>query len=603
MKPRELNILLKALFVAGFIFAMFAAAGSSSMKPASWTHLAQGREMIKVGLPDNNDYSFTANIKWDYSSWVFDAFIYSLGATIGADSLYLFKFFMMLLAFFALYLVMYKRQQGKYITAALPFAAYGAFLLEPYFAVTPQIFTLLFISYFMYVLERKPRKRNAALYYSLPFITLLWSNMDISAAAAVVIMLVYLLYRFIDALEEPEKKEIYDMKLFLTSLAGVFLAVFINPSLFAGALRFTGHFASPGWFVGYAFTKKGLAASFPFYLYAGIMALIMLYNMKGADVGRRAELIKDSLLSAVFLTAALKDRAYIPWFLVVSIPVLSYYAYMIFRWDFVWPRQWAEADLTRVKNGFYIILVPLVFIYGGLRQAAQKQDMYPSGAVAYISGTQVPQNIYSEQDWAGYLKYHLYPDYKIMYDPDMRLPETAAEDYATVYYGDKQYQETISRNNLNSFLLSMNAPALKYLKAPQYRAAYFDDKTVIMVDTSKTDRYFKAILPLEDVFFDRANTLNALSELEPFSEDYPSERAQLMVAKIYAADQQSRAIDYLSYMIDKYPNNYKLYNYKGMLLYNAGDYENAREVLSASMARGPDEEAMLKDIEIKMKSK
>jgi len=604
MKPKELEILLKTLFTAGFLFAMFAAAYNSQIKPEGWGHIAHGRELIKhVGLPPQNSYSFAGDTKWDYSSWIYDAFIYSLAFSLGAENTKMLKAFLMLLTFFVLYLVIYKRQQAKYITVALPFALFGAWLLEPYFTALPSAMPLLFIACFLYVLERKPRKRNRGLYLALPFIALLWSNMHLSALIAVALMLVYLLYRFIETREEEAKKEEFDFKLLLYSMAGTAAAVILNPSLLNGLAGFVKHFISPEWFSGYAFTKKGISQMFPFYVYTGMLALIMVYDIKGADVGRRAELVKDSALCFVFLAMALKDSACIPWFLVVSIPVISYYAYLVFRWDFVWPRQWAEADLVKINNGYYLLLVPLVFVYGALKLGEKQKEIFPSGAVAYISGTQVPKNVFSEQQWAGYLEYFLYPDYKVMYDPAAKQQGDTETDYGTLYYGDRGWKETAAKYGIGSALLDFKAPGVAKFREAGFAAAYFDDNNVVMVDKTKTDRYFKAINPLEEAFFDKANTFNALMELEPFSEDYPSERAQLMTAGIYAASGQSRAIDYLSYMIDKFPENYKLYNYKGRLLYNAGDYENAYEVLNSSAKRGAEEEAMLKDIKIRLKSK
>lgn len=604
MKPKELSIFLKILFVAGFLFAMFAAGYVSQVEPDGWGHMARGREMIKkFGLPDKAAYSFAGGVKWDYGTWIFDAFIYSLSFSAGAENVKMFKTFLMLFAFFVLYLVIYKRQQARYITIALPFALFGVYLLEPYFTALPSAMPLLFIACFLYVLERKPRKRNKALYYSLPFIALLWSNMHASALIAVILMLVYLLYRFIETREEEAKKEEYDFKLFLFSMLGTAVAVVLSPSLIKGVAGFVMQFASTDWLAGYSFTKKGMAQMFPFYVYTGMLLLIMLYNMKGADVGRRAELVKDAALCLIFLALAIKDASFIPWFLLVSIPVISYYAYMIFRWDFVWPRQWAEADLYNIKNVFYIMLVPAVFVYGAMKLGEKKPDLYPAGAVSYISGTQVPANVFSEKQWAGFLEYFIYPDYKVMYDPQMKLSGDVAADYDTLYYGDRGWKEAAEKYKIGSALLDFSSPAVKKFAEAGYAAAYFDDQHLVMVDRARTDRFFRHINPLEEQFFDRVNTQNALMEIESFSEEFPSEKAQMMTAMIYAASGTSRAIDYLSYMIDKFPENYKLYNYKGKLLYDAGDYENAQDVLSGSSKRGPEEETMLKDIKIKLKSK
>jgi hypothetical protein len=247
--------------------------------------------------------------------------------------------------------------------------------------------------------------------------------------------------------------------------------------------------------------------------------------------------------------------------------------------------------------------VPLVFVYGALKLADKQKENFPSGAIAYISGTQVPKNIFSAQEWDGYLEYFIYSDYKIMYDPAAKQDGDTGTDYGTLYYGDRGWKEAAVKYGIGSALLDWKAPAVAKFKDAGFAPAYFDDNFIIMVDKTKTDRYFKAINPLEDQFFDKSNTYNALMELEPFSEDYPSERAQLMTAGIYAASGQSRAIDYLSYMIDKFPENYKLYNYKGRLLYNAGDYENAFEVLNASAKRGPEEDSILKDIKLKLKAR
>lgn len=247
-------------------------------------------------------------------------------------------------------------------------------------------------------------------------------------------------------------------------------------------------------------------------------------------------------------------------------------------------------------------MVPLVFLYAGFQIAAKQAAPYLSGAVSYISGTAMPKNIFAEKQWSGFLEYYLYPDYQVMCDPAMMQSSGVTADYDAIASGGGGCLETAAKYGINSFLLDMKSPAAQYLKGPGYAVAYFDDRDIIFVDRSRTGRYFRYINPLGNDF-DRANTVSALSEIEPFSEDFPSERAQLMTAKIYACGDKSRAIDYLSDMIDKFPANYKLYNYKGRLLYEAGDYENAREALSASKERGTEEDEMLKDSVLKLKGK
>ncbi|HRU38804.1 MAG TPA: hypothetical protein P5511_02920 [Candidatus Goldiibacteriota bacterium] len=605
MRPKAVETIMKALFVLFFLSAVFAASAGRFVTSETFGHAANGRElMAKAGFPGSMEFSYAGSTAWDYTGWLFDVFAHSSIFLLGASA-WLIRPALLLFVFFGLYLVVYKRQQGKYITVTLLLSLFGAYLLERGFEFGPGAFALIFTAYFMYVLERKPRKRNKALYLSLPAMALLWSNMHYTAVAAVVLCLVYIIYRLVERSEEEAKKEEYDMRLLFTASLATAVAVLLNPGLYAGAAEAAKELFSSPWLEGYSFGRRGIREIFPFLVYACLVATLLAYNIvKGADVGRRAELIKDSLLLAVFAAAAARNAVFKPFFLVVSIPVAAYYSYLIFRWDFVWPKQWAEADLTRIKNRLYAIMIPvLAFCTASYAVKERPAAPYPAGAAAYISGTQVPVNIFSEARWAGYMKYMLYPEYKVLYDPSSRNPASAAEDYGIIYNGDRGWKEALEKNSVSTAVLDLKAPSLVKFNEAGFKTAYFDDNYAVLVDAKKTGRYFKNVSPLEENFFDAANTLNALSELEQFSEEFPSERALLLTAKIYAASGKSRAIDYLSYMIDRYPVYYGLYNLKAGLLYEAGDYENAYETLKNSKKRGPEEEAALKDLRIRLKAR
>jgi len=602
MKPREINILLKTLFVVFLLIAVFAASFSTSIIPDTWSHLANGKELVKkIGFPGADRFSYAEKSEWDYSTWLFDIFLYSVVFNVGPFNIYFFKMILFILILFVLFLVVFRRQEGKYISIVLPVCLFAFFILETYLKYTPQIFALLFLSYFLYVLERRPRKRNKGLYYSLPLITLLWSNIDVYPLISIFVILIYWGFRLLEIIEEPAKKEIYDFKLFLFAFLFSLFAVLLNPYLYKNTLFFINKLINNNWFAGYSFDLKGIKEMSLFYLYFLIIIFVLLYDVKGADVGRHGEFVKDVILLTVFGILAAKSTEFIPFFLLISIPILSYYIYLIFRWDIVWIRQWTEADLLKIKNPLYVFLILFLVLFSIFKLTKSEKQNYPTGAINYISSVEVPKNIFVPAQWAGFFEYFLYPEYKIMYDPVRKFKSTTKNDYLDIYNWDTDNTQILDKYSINTFLLDYNAPCVMRLKQDnRYNVAYFDDISVLFVNNEKTNRFFKSIKLFDKKFFDETNTKEAIAELENFTEEFPSEKAIMLLAKLYANIDKNKAIDYLIYITEKYPDYYSLLNYKAKLYYEVGDYENARETFSQSKKIGAEEEAILKDIKLKM---
>ncbi|MCX8094560.1 MAG: hypothetical protein N3E50_10415 [Candidatus Goldbacteria bacterium] len=601
MKPREIGILLKILFVVFLLIAIFATSFSTFITPDTWSHLANGKELVKkFGLPGYDRFSFTEKSEWNYTTWLFDIFLYSLIFNIGPFNIYIIKFILFVLLIFVLFLVIFRRQEGKYISIVLPAGLFALFILDPFLKYTPVFFALLFLSYFLYVLERRPRKRNKALYYSLPLITLLWSNMDTYALISIFVILIYWVYRFLETIEEPVKKEIYDFKLFVYIFLLTLVAVFLNPYLYKNSWLFIKQIVSNKWFNGYSFDLRGIKEMSLFYLYFLIIIVVLLYDIKGADVGRHGEFVKDVTLLTVFGILAAKSYEFIPFFMLISIPIFLYYIYLIFRWDIVWQRQWTEADLLKVKNPLYVLLILILITFSIVKLLKPQEQNYPVGAINYISSVSVPKNIFVPSQWAGFFEYFLYPEYKIMFDPFRNYKNITKNDYEDIYNWNMDNVGVVERYDINSFLLDYTSPSITFLKQqPKYNIAYFDDISVLFVNNEKTDRFFKYIKPLDQKFYDASNTVTAIAELENFTEEFPSEKAILLLTKLYADIDKNKAIDYLIYITEKYPSYYSLLNYKAKLYFEVGDYENAKETLKQSKKIGSEEAAILKEIKLK----
>nr|MBP7793301.1 tetratricopeptide repeat protein [Candidatus Goldiibacteriota bacterium] len=438
------------------------------------------------------------------------------------------------------------------------------------------------------------------LYYSLPVITLLWSNVDVCSIISIFILLIYIGYRLLETIEEPAKKEVYDFKLFLIVFLLTLAAVFINPSLHKNSWFFINEMFSNKWFTGYSFDLRGIKEMAPLYLYVLILILVMFYDVKGADVGRHGEFVKDVVLLIVPGILAAKHVKFIPIFLLISIPIFSYYVYLIFKWDVVWLHKWTEADLLRVKNPIYVFLLIILVLFSFDRLNKPKGQNYPMGAINYVSSVEVPKNVFVPSHWSGFFEYFLYPEYKIMLDTVRKHKQTTENDYLDIYNCNKDNPVVAEKYGINSFLLDYDAPVVNCLKQDgRYAVAYFDDVSVLFVNNEKTSRFFKAIKPFDEKFYDEKKIREAVAELENFSEEHPSEKSILLLAKLYSAVDKNKAIDYLVYVIEQYPGYYLLQNYLAKIYYEVGDFENAKEILTRSKKTGPEEAAILKDIKLK----
>ncbi len=587
MDSKRLSIALKVIFGVVFAAALFAASYNSFLSPETFRHAALGKEFLKdLGFPKADNFSYAGPASWDRSSWLFDFFIYSLCYLGGVDNLVYLKFFLFALFTGVLFLIIYKKQQGKYISITIPIGVLVLWMLDNYFKIIPPIFSYVFTMYFIFVLEQEPTKRNSMLYYTLPFIALFWANTSSTAPAAAALTLVYLLYYIADSYEMPERREKYNSPAILIAFAGVLGATFLSPD-------FTGAYINlyEGFKTGFGSWKEAIMNGggaewiqlLFFFLYMIGALVILFFNERGADVGRKSELIKDIAVVVLLLAASYSDRGYVPVFISATLPLLMYYAYLIFRWNIVWPLQWTEKNLLRVKNTTYLILIPLVIAFIVVRiTGAVKQD-YPQEAKNYLLANKIATNLFVEPEWTGFAEYYLYPAYQVMSDANKSRDGQLKREYDLVASTDMTITPILIKYGINSFLVKSGSRLAGKMASMGYKTAYFDGQNEVLVNPEQAKEYFKFINTNNgDDFYDKNNLGPSLKEMLAFAEKYPSVKAHLMAAKLYAAVNRKRAKAYLEETISNFESEYPLYNYLGKIYFDEGEYVSAMEVWEQS---------------------
>jgi len=593
MDSRALLNFLKVLFFLTFLFFIFYLSNNNYMDLNIFNNIENGKKFFNSHkLPDFDDTSWAGKREFNKKTWFFDLFIYLNAIYFGLNNFKYYKIFILFISFFIIFLIIYKRQQGKYISISLPFAVLASYIILSNIKVSPDIFDIFFISCFLYVLERIPSKRNKTLYYFLPFLSLFWININANTGIyGFIIWLIYLLYRYMDLKEQPEKEEKYSFKILILTGAGIILAILINP-YFRNVLEISLKFITDkSYLLNFNFKNLNIIL-FCFYLF--LYFIILEINLKGADVGRRAEFIKDVFLTLFFLFLVFKKAKFIPHFLVITIPVFSYYVYLIFKWDFVWEKKWTEKTLIRIRNMIYMILIPLIFILIFIEGKFTKSKNYPYNIINYINSENVPANIYNPKEIGSFLSFYLYPQYKIFID----TKDNGIKNVLEINKGiENNLKDTIAKYDINTFILSKEAKIISELLKQGFKISYFDDEYYILVNSLKSNKYFKNIDPLQAKVINKYE--DAILELENFESNYASQEAALLLAKIYAEKDLSKAIKYLENKVYEYSDNSLLCNYLGKLFYRVEDYENAYETWKKSKQK--DEE--VKKLMLKIKNK
>ncbi|HPD18602.1 MAG TPA: hypothetical protein PLF61_02940 [Candidatus Goldiibacteriota bacterium] len=575
------------------------------LNPDTYWHLSSGREIIKNGgIPQTDNFSFIGPNKWYAHEWLFGVILYLVSKITGPDNLFFLNFFIWIVIFAELLLIIRKKTNLSVLPVYLPFFLVLIYLLQQFIVLRPQIFTYIFVLYFIYVLENEPVKENAALYFSLPFVTILWVNFHAATFLGILLVLWYLSYYVIKKRMYGMKTPEYGLEMMAFVLAGVILASFCSPSGLKGLF-----FLSKDNFV---FVKKNIQEwqySFPvgsviditffvfFYFYATMFFILLLYNLKTKDRKKKTELINNLMLALIFFVPSILAIRNIPLFLLVSFPVFIYYVNDAFQNQIVNDKK---PDKIGIQKFFAVItatLIMLVLAYSIVVYNSPKKRFYPEDAIRYVKENNPRPNIFSDMLWAGFLEYYLYPDYKVMLTGRFNYDTNLLSDYSDINNGINGFLDKIKKYNLKTFLLGYRSPIISKLTDLNYGVTYFDDVVLVLEEKHNGVNYFKYVRPYdENNFYDKNNYEKSLHELNDFMNKYPSEKVMFMYALILLDGEKEKAVKFLENGVKTHEKYYSLYNLLGAVYFENKDYKRALKMLKLSKKKNNYINRMIKEL-------
>lgn len=155
--------------------------------------------------------------------WFSEVVFYGLSSFIGLKGLILFKASILLLALFFIYLAVKRLPSWTFILSAL----IGIFVLTERTDVRPEIFSYLFMSFFLFAILRA-KDGQVKWLYALPILQLFWTNMHIYFVLGPILMLFFLIDR--------HSTDRANFKRYAILFLAVSVSTFFNPNFIHGAL-------------------------------------------------------------------------------------------------------------------------------------------------------------------------------------------------------------------------------------------------------------------------------------------------------------------------------------------------------------------------------
>ncbi|MBF0529166.1 MAG: hypothetical protein HQK55_07830, partial [Deltaproteobacteria bacterium] len=217
--PRRINLrtVLVGLGTTALILGRLA---TTNADPDLWGYLAFGRQFFTNGFPFSDPFAYTpTQSTWVYHEWLTGVLFYGIYHYTGSAGLQLFKYTIGLLTALLVYLA--ARRRG----ASRPAAVMGILLISPVFnigysPVRAQVFTNLFLTLTILILEGCRHEGRFRRLVFLPAVMVVWANLHGGFLAGWGIMVLYTL-----TVMATERSGIYFALATLASL----LVTLVNP--------------------------------------------------------------------------------------------------------------------------------------------------------------------------------------------------------------------------------------------------------------------------------------------------------------------------------------------------------------------------------------
>ena len=387
--------------------------------PDFWWHIKTGQLIVQEKqIPFVDDFSFSATGKpWIAHEWLSEVIMFGIYKVGGIQFTVIFFAFLIL----ASYVITIFRSGTLSNLYALGGALIlGVILSTPVLWARPQIFTLIYTSLFLFLLDRFLKTESLRYLIPLPIIMVLWVNQHGAFIVGLGVIGIYILGTFVDQVVKKISDKSGISKIFskpiwiLVSLLIICAAaIFVNPN---GWKMFIYPFQTVNDPSLQAFNQEWASPNFHERTWIPLAVMYLALIGFGFKSKKPVSTI-NVLLCLVFGYLALLALKQVALFALVSIPILA---------DLI-------ADVlpftkNQKQSNMVVILIAIFSITGLLliggnailhlkeKQAEFITQFFPVKAVEYIQKEAIEGKIFNSYNWGGYMIWNMYPEQRVYID-------------------------------------------------------------------------------------------------------------------------------------------------------------------------------------------
>ncbi len=489
----RVHLSARQLLVLVFFLVIFTGAARPITDPDFWWHLKTGQLVVETGAIPHSDIFSSLHFgkEWIAHEWLSEVVMYSVYRSLGNGGLIVLFALVITTAFLVVY-QRYRQRVGHPYIAGFALLL-GAFATLPTWGVRPQMFSLLFASIFLAILDNYTRNGRERCLWSLVPLTVCWVNVHAGFALGIGLVLLTIVGLAVESLlsrGESLKTVWRTIRPLSVILLVCLAAVIVNPN---GVRIYSYPFETLKSHAMMKYISEWWSPDFHEPMFQAL-ALLIFSTFGALALSRKRVSLRELLLLAATGVAALRSGRNVPFFALVAIPLLAEHS-----WDWISAQRWGQwltrpekreagqnAAIKVALNIVLLVVAPLGLVLTRVAQSAANQPLitsqqFPTAAVDYLAAQKLPQPIFNEYGWGGYLIWRLYPDYRVYIDGRADVYGDAfLEEFLMVHCGETRWQEPLNRYGIRTVLVKPDAAIASLLRQDARWQNVFEDSQAVI---------------------------------------------------------------------------------------------------------------------------
>jgi tetratricopeptide (TPR) repeat protein len=529
-KANKLEFLVGAIIILLALLYALQNVSSSEL----WTHLKSGEWIMQHhSVPYQDIFSYTFHGKeWIDFEWLFQTIIYALYHVLQFKGLVVFQAVIIMLVLFILYKngTLFDRGE-RWITFLTLVLVLN--VIKPQIVLRPQIFFLLFLSIYIYVLNLY-YFRDKNYLYLLPIFQVFWTNIHGSFVVGIMLTVLYFSISTMQLLwaHRNHINSVFTNIKFIIPFAVIIVLIvasLVNPygyKIYDIPLKTAFAKEAQGFIEEWSPIplKSLLVFSVDTLLWFKVFFILTLLSfiLRKENVKR----IDTVSLFIVFSFMAFLHHRFAGAFGVAMGHVV------IFNISNILSNKISRRALKHTWRWSYVIVALLFsfFLFGLQRdykniELSVRKGYYPEGVVQFIKEQKIQGNIFNSFDYGGFLIWHLYPQLKVFIDG--RVPTVYSEDFFWLHRqgleNEKMWKKLVDEYDIDIVLIDDRREIgyrvfVKQLDDdPSWSIVAFDDVSILYLrDKPK----FKEIIKLYKFKYFRPGNISLGYAMSHGNKDY-----------------------------------------------------------------------------------